>query len=79
MNIPWEQLGIYLFSYGHQVTPIRGDGFCFLNAIDLVLYCKYNEVVMVDSLASNILGHIAVNGMQRVTSNVETVVIVSLI
>ena len=38
-----------------------GDGFCFLNAIDLALYCQYNEVVMVDSLVSNILGHLAVN------------------
>ena len=41
--------------------PIRGDGFCFLNAIDLVLYCEYNEVVTVNSLASNILGHLVGN------------------
>ena len=41
--------------------PVRGDDFCFLNAIGLVLYCDYNEVVTVDSLASNILGHLVAN------------------
>ena len=39
--------------------PIRGDGFCFLNDIDLVLYCDQNEVVALDSLGSNILGNLA--------------------
>ena len=42
--------------------PVRGDGFCFLTAIDLVLCCDYNEVASVNNLASNILGHLAANG-----------------
>ena len=41
--------------------PVRGNGFCFLNALDLVLYCDYNEVVIVASLASSILGHLVAN------------------
>ena len=41
--------------------PVRSDGFCSLNATDLVLYCDCNEVVTVDSLASNILGHLVAN------------------
>ena len=61
MKMPWKQIGIYLFRYSCQVMPARGDGFCFLNTIDLALYCDYNEVVMVDILANNILGHLAAN------------------
>ena len=61
MNMPWDQLGIYLFSYSCKVMPVRGVSFGFLNAIDLVLYCDYNDVVMVDILASNIPGHLAAN------------------
>ena len=41
--------------------PVRGDGFCFLNAIEVVQYCDYSEVVMVNSLGSIILGHLAAN------------------
>ena len=59
--MPWDQLGIYIYNLGHQVMPVRGDGFCFLDAIDLVLYCYHNEVVTLNSLASNILGHLAAN------------------
>ena len=57
----WEQLDLYLFSHSHQVMTAKGDGFCFLNGIDLVLYCDYNEVTMVDRLTSNILGHLVAN------------------
>ena len=76
-----------MFSHSHQVMPVKDDGFCFLNAIDLVPYCDYNEVVTVDSLASHILGHLADNvdyykwfhtgdvfSTQRVASNLATVV-----
>ena len=52
---------IYLFSHSCQVTPVRGDGFCFLNAIYLLLCCDYNEVATVNSLANSILGHLAAN------------------
>ena len=52
---------IYLFSHGCEVMPVRGYGFCFLNAIDLLLCCDYNEVVTVSNLASNILGHLVAN------------------
>ena len=51
VKMPWWQVGIYRFSHGHQVIPVRGDGFCFLNTILLVLYCDYSEVVMLNSLA----------------------------
>ena len=59
--MPWTQLAIYLVSHGLKVTPVKGDGFCFLYAIDLVLYCDYNVAVTVDSLASNILVHLEAN------------------
>ena len=38
-----------------------GDGFCFLNAIELVLYCDYNEVVTLDEMVNTILVHLAAN------------------
>ena len=41
--------------------PVRGDGSCFLNAIDMVLHHNHSEVVILDSLASNILGHLVTN------------------
>ena len=41
--------------------PVRCDGFCFLNAVEFVLYCDHNEVVTLNSLTSNILGHIVAN------------------
>ena len=59
--MPWDQLGIYLYNHSCQVMPVRGDGFCFLNVIDLALYCDYNEVVSVNSLESNTLGYLAAN------------------
>ena len=43
--------------------PLRNDGFCFLNAIDMVLYCDHNERLTYDSLESTILGHLAANVM----------------
>ena len=33
--MPWDQLGIYLYNHSHQGMAVRGDGFCFLNAIDM--------------------------------------------
>ena len=59
--MPWDQLGIYIYNHSSQVMPVRDDGFCFLNAIDLALYCDHNEVIAFDSLASNILGHLVAN------------------
>ena len=59
--MPGNQLGIYLYNHGCEVMLVRSNHFCFLNAIDMVLYCKYNEVVTVNSLASIILGHLAGN------------------
>ena len=41
--------------------PVRGDGFLFLNAITMVLYCDHNEVATFDSMESTILGHLAAN------------------
>ena len=59
MNMPWDLLAMYLISHSHKIMPIRGDGFCFLNATDLILYHDYNKVVTVYCMASNILGHLA--------------------
>ena len=50
-----------MYNLGHQVILVMGDGFCFLNATDLVLYCDHNEVVAFNSLASIILGHLVAN------------------
>ena len=57
----WDQLSIYIYNLDLQVMPVRGDGFCSLNAIVMVLYCDYNEVATFDSLASTILGHLTAN------------------
>ena len=59
--MPWDQLGIYMYSHSHQVMPVRGDGFRFLNVIGMVLYCDHNEVVSFSSLAINILGNLVAN------------------
>ena len=59
--MPWDQLDIYMYNHGCHIMPVMGDDFCFVNAINLVLYCDYNEVVMQDSLASNILGCLVAN------------------
>ena len=40
---------------------VRGDGFCLLNAIDLLLYCDFDEVVTVDNMANSVLEHLATN------------------
>ena len=40
---------------------VKSYQFCFLNDIDLVLYCDHNEVVILGSLPSNILGHLVAN------------------
>ena len=39
--------------------PVLGDGFSCMNAIDLVLYCEYDEVVTADHMANNLLEHLA--------------------
>ena len=39
--------------------PIRGNWFCFLNAIDIVLYSNHNVVVTFSGLESTILGYLA--------------------
>ena len=57
--MPWDQLSIYIYNFGHQVMPVRGDGLCFLNAIDMVLYCDHNDMVTFNSIVSTILGHLA--------------------
>ena len=58
---PWNQIGIYPVSLIQNAMPVMGDGFCFVNAKDLVLSCDYGEVVTVDPMANNILEHLATN------------------
>ena len=56
--MPWNQLDIYVHNFGHQVMPQSWVMACFLNAIDLALYCDHNEVVTHNTSASNILRHL---------------------
>ena len=41
--------------------PVVSNGFCFLNAIDLVLYCDYDKDVTVDYMAKKFLEYLATN------------------
>ena len=59
--MPWDQLSRFLVSHSHRVQPARGDGFYFLNAIELVLYCDYEQVVTVDDMVTYIIEHLATN------------------
>ena len=61
LHRPWDQLDIYLVSLGCKVMLVKGDGFCFLNAIDLVLYCGYVEVITLENMVNNILEHLVAN------------------
>ena len=59
--MPWDQLSLYVFNLSHQVTPVRTDWFCFLHAVDMVLYVYHDEVVTFGSTGSTILGHLVAN------------------
>ena len=59
--MPWDQLYLYIYDLGHQVTQVRANGFCFLHAVEMVLYMDHDEVVTFDSMESTILGHLAAN------------------
>ena len=61
LDIPWDQLCIYVYNLRHQVIPVRVNGFCFLKAVDMVLSCDHNEVVTFDNMESTILGHLVAN------------------
>ena len=59
--MPWDQLSLYVYNLSHQVTTVRSDGFCFLHAVEMVLYMDHDEVVMLDSMESTILECLVVN------------------
>ena len=59
--MPWDQLCLYIYNLSHQVTPVRADGFCFLHAVEMVLYMDHDEVVTFDNMESTILGHLVAN------------------
>ena len=61
LHMPWDQLGIHMISLSQKVMPVMGNGSCFLNAIDLVLYHDYDGVVTVDHMANSILEHLSTN------------------
>ena len=44
-----------------QVIPVRANRFCFLYAVEMVLYMDHDEVVTIDRMESIILGRLAVN------------------
>ena len=57
----WNLLSYFLYRHIHKVHTVRGDGFCFLNAIGMVLYCDYDEIVIIDDIVNIILGYLAAN------------------
>ena len=57
----WDQLCLYVYNLVCHVTTVRTDGFCFLHAVEMVLYMDHYEVVTFDSVESTILGHLATN------------------
>ena len=59
--MPWDQLLLYVYNLGHQVTMVRSDGFCFLHAIEMVLYMDHDEMVTLDPMESTILDQLASN------------------
>ena len=59
--MPWDQLCLYIYNLHCQVLPVMADGFCFLHAIDMILYLYHNEVVTFHSMESMIMGHLAAN------------------
>ena len=59
--MPWDQLSLYIYNLGHHVITVRSDGFCFLHAVEMVLYMDHDEVVTLDSMESTILGHLESN------------------
>ena len=61
LNIPLKQLSCFLHRHDCKIQAIRGDGFCFLNAIELVLCCDYDELVKLDHMQNTILVHHAAN------------------
>ena len=61
LDMPWDQLCLYVYNLDHQVAPARYNGFCFLHAIEMVLYMDHNEVVTFYGMESTILGHLATN------------------
>ena len=59
--MPWNQLPLYVYNLGCQVMTVRSDGFCFLHAIEMVLYMDHDEVVTLDTMESTMLDHLASN------------------
>ena len=59
--MPWDQICLYVYNLSHQVTTVRANGFCFLHAVEVLLYVDHDEVVTSDSMDSTILGHLAGN------------------
>ena len=91
LPIPRRQLSCFLYRHSQKIQPIKADGFCLLNAIELVLCCDYDKVVTLGDMANTIPVHLAANAdhyktfhtddivwMQRGTSNEETIVKVLL-
>ena len=54
-----DQLPHYVFKLQHKVTAVRSNGFCFLNAVGMVQYMDYDEMVTLDTMESRILFHLA--------------------
>ena len=59
--MPWDQLCLYVYNLGHQVAPVITGDFCFLHAVEMLLYMDHDEVVTFDSMERTILGHLVAN------------------
>ena len=59
--MPRDHLSLYIYNRGHQFTPVRASGFCFLHAVHMLLHMDHDEVVTFDTIESTILGHLAAN------------------
>ena len=59
--MPCNQLCIYIYNLGHQVIPVGVSGFCFMHAVDMVLYLYHDEVITFNSMESTIMGHLGAN------------------
>ena len=57
----WDQLPLYVYNLGPQVTVARSNGFCFLHAVGMVLYMDHDEMVTLYNMESSILDHLVSN------------------
>ena len=58
----WENLDKYLYSQGLEITSVKGDGFCMLNAIACCFLHDMSEVLTVSKMKQKITDYLVMNG-----------------